>query len=268
MDAQKQLIKISLILLAAFALIVFVSSSQTDATQLDERAEEVVAEESQPPSSELLPTRLADFTAQEFKDAYDNISLPNITPIIIAPEVTGNHDADKRISSIALSRGYSLRHVASGLLNKIDDKPVQELLIKDWTDLKQRAKEEGVNIEFRSGYRSVEDQRELFLDRLRSAGGIDSEIAAGRQDDVVDSVLRTTAPPGYSRHHGGYTIDVEDPGFAVFAESSAYMWISANNFEKAKLHGFIPSYPEGLTNQGPNPEPWEFVWVSKGVTFE
>ena len=35
----------------------------------------------------------------------------------------------------------------------------------------------------------------------------------------------------------------------------------ADNFYNAKRFGFIPSYPDDLNAQGPNPEPWEFVWV-------
>jgi LAS superfamily LD-carboxypeptidase LdcB len=68
--------------------------------------------------------------------------------------------------------------------------------------------------------------------------------------------------PGYSRHHTGYTIDLwcED-GSSTFLSSSCYKWISDNNYLKAKQSGWIPSYPAGTDDQGPEPEPWEYVWV-------
>ncbi len=269
MEAKKTFLKISLVLGLALVAVSFWGNKETSETPLP-----VVNEEQEDTSTSVGTaesrerTEVKQFSAEEFKLAYDNLSLPNITPIVQAQEVTGNLEADTQIAKLAEARGYQLRDVASGLLNEIDGKPVQELLIGSWSDLQQMALEEGVNIEFVSGYRSIEDQRDIFLDRLLTAGGSADSIAAGGQTDLVDNILAVTAPPGYSRHHSGYTIDVEDPGFAVFANSTAYAWISANNFEKAKLHGFIPSYPNGLTNQGPNPEPWEFVWVGPTVTYE
>lgn len=220
------------------------------------------------PQERRVLSEVASFTPEQFRAAYDNISLPNITPIVLTPEITGNLSADNKIREIAETRGYKLRHVASGVLNEIDTRPVQELLINDWENLQEAATDDGVNVNFVSGYRSVEDQRELFLNRLSAAGISISGVASGSQADLVTSVLRTTAPPGYSRHHSGYTIDLKDPGFAVFANSTAYVWLSANNFTNAKTYGFIPSYPIGLTNQGPEPEAWEFVWVGKEITYK
>lgn len=268
MDARKKLLRISFVLLAGLALVIFLGNSESEspATSSNNETEEVLPTDNINQPIEL--NTLKNFTPSEFKDAYDNLSLPNITPIVVAPEITGNLAADARIRSLAEARGYALRQVASGLLNSLDGKPVQEMLITDWLNLQQMAREEGISIEFRSGYRSIEDQRKLFTDRLGASGGIAADIAAGSQDDIIEVVLRQTAPPGYSRHHSGYTIDLENPGYSVFLGSPAHAWVSANNFEKAKLHGFIPSYPDGLENQGPNPEPWEFVWVSKNNTFE
>ena len=271
MRVGKQFLRLFLVAIIAAGAVVFLGRSSTDAPSVELEAD-VTNEGPQQDSiqtaesRELIETRV--FTSAEFKQAYDNLSLPNITPIVIAPEITGDLDADSRIRTLAENRGYQLRDVASGILNEVDDKPVQELLKNNWIDMQQMAKEEGINLEFRSGYRSIEDQRDIFLSRLYGAGASNAGVAGGAQDSIIDSVLATTAPPGYSRHHGGYTIDVEDPGSAIFANSAAYAWIAENNFEKAKIHGFIPSYPNGLTNQGPNPEPWEFVWVGKNVTFQ
>src|SRR5690606_25521512 len=37
------------------------------------------------------------------------------------------------------------------------------------------------------------------------------------------------------------------------------------NYANAKRFGFIPSYPPDGGKQGPEPEPWEFVWVGVEV---
>lgn len=48
-----------------------------------------------------------------------------------------------------------------------------------------------------------------------------------------------------------------------FKTTSCFTWISKNNYENAKRFGIIPSYPSGASNQGPNPEEWEYVWVGE-----
>ncbi len=37
--------------------------------------------------------------------------------------------------------------------------------------------------------------------------------------------------------------------------------MAADNYRVAKQFGFIPSYPSGAGAQGPEPEPWEYVYV-------
>lgn len=271
MEAKRTFLKISLVLLAIFVGLTFLFGSQPDEVSPEAATEDVagdVVEGTAEPKETDQKTNIKTFTAEEFMLAYDNLSHPNLTPIIEAPAITGDADADAIIQAAAEKRGYKLRQVASGLLNEIDGMPVQELLITRWLDMQQAAKEEGISINFVSGYRSVENQRRLFIERMTNSGITNDGLIAGTQTGALDGLLQITAPPGYSRHHSGYTIDVEDPGFAIFADSYAYGWMSADNFKNAKRFGFIPSYPDGLTNQGPNPEPWEFVWVGQNVTYQ
>jgi LAS superfamily LD-carboxypeptidase LdcB len=95
-----------------------------------------------------------------------------------------------------------------------------------------------------------------------------AEPAYGGAEAAIEAVLRESAPPGFSRHHTGYTMDLYDPStgrdFTAFAASPAFRWLSASNYLNAKRFGFIPSYPEGATGQGPDPEPWEYTWVGEG----
>jgi uncharacterized protein with LGFP repeats len=71
------------------------------------------------------------------------------------------------------------------------------------------------------------------------------------------------APPGFSKHQSGYTIDFRASGVGggAFGSSRLGQWLAADNYAAAKRHGFIPSYPSGAGAQGPEPEPWEYVWV-------
>jgi D-alanyl-D-alanine carboxypeptidase len=80
--------------------------------------------------------------------------------------------------------------------------------------------------------------------------------------------LAWSAPPGYSKHHTGYVIDLALPGqdHNAFGRSAAYQWLIADNYLVLKSFGFVPSYPEEGPPQGPNPEAWEYAFVG-GAAF-
>ena len=92
------------------------------------------------------------------------------------------------------------------------------------------------------------------------------EILDGVHDALLDNVLSRSAVPGFSKHHSGYAVDFgcgDNRLVFSFATTPCYQWLSADNFRNARRHGFIPSYPEGDLKQGPNPEPWEYVWIGE-----
>jgi LAS superfamily LD-carboxypeptidase LdcB len=206
------------------------------------------------------------FSGDQFQRLYEKIHYPNTVSLESPPLITGDEVADKRIRTIAESRGYVLRDVPvrpiikTGL--KSDKTLLQPKSYQAWQVLKDLAKKDGVPLELSSAYRSVDVQREMFLDRLSAAGASISDIAAGTADEIVVNVLHSTAPPGYSRHHTGYTVDLVCGNAGLsFKYTTSYSWLKANNYDKAKRAGWIPSYPEGADEQGPEPEPWEYVWV-------
>ena len=280
MREKKQLIRIGFVLAVGLGALLLLrdgesSEAPTSDAALEQLAAEVAAQESetsaQAPVSEpetFEPTTLREFTALEFKQTYDQLLLPNSAPITTPPEITGNSGADAAIRSAAEVRGYQVRSVASGLLNEFESIQLQELLIADWQDMRQAGLEAGVSMSIRSGYRAVADQRDIFVDRMSAAGITEQALIDGTVDQALDDILALTAPPGYSRHHSGYTIDLEDASSTVFDGSASELWLSADNYANAKRFGFIPSYPDGLEQQGPNPEPWEFVWVGTNITYQ
>ncbi|MDB5186316.1 MAG: Peptidase and D,D-carboxypeptidase VanY/endolysins domain protein [Candidatus Saccharibacteria bacterium] len=217
------------------------------------------------------------FTGEEFKNLYRTVAYPNVQPIheTDAPSITGNPDADKIIRQIAESRGYHLGSIPVNAIVKINeprldgDDLLQPLAASSWKSMKDQAHKDGYPLSIISAYRPPEYQRNLFTSRLYAKGTNPSYIAAGVSNNIIESTLDMTAPPGYSRHHTGYTIDLwcED-GSGAFLSSKCYKWISANNYQKAKENGWIPSYPEGTDMQGPEPEPWEYVWVGTDVLRE
>ncbi|MFQ5499001.1 MAG: D-alanyl-D-alanine carboxypeptidase family protein [Candidatus Zixiibacteriota bacterium] len=88
------------------------------------------------------------------------------------------------------------------------------------------AREDGIDLIADSGYRSAEYQRRIFRRRM----------AAG---ESFSSAARFVAPPGYSSHQTGCSVDLV-PSEARFAHTPQYAWLRAN----AHRFGFGESYPE------------------------
>lgn len=209
------------------------------------------------------------FTGEQFQQLYEVLAMPNTSALAVAPTITGSELADKRIRQISESRGYKLRSVPvmpiikTGEPGLTDDDLLQPKAYEGWLELKKSAETDRIPIKLNSGYRSIDWQRRYFVNQLQAAGVSTQQIINGQADSAIVSVLHIVAPPGYSRHHTGYTIDLvcDDGSGHSFENTACFNWISADNYAKAKQTGWIPSYPEGVSNQGPEPEPWEYVWV-------
>ncbi len=207
------------------------------------------------------------FTGEEFFKLYDSYVYPNTQLINEHTPITGNEQADIRIRQLAIQRGYKLRSapVTDNFVSLGKDMMLQRLSAQPWLDMQATAKKDGLSMSLAAAYRSAEDQKTIFLQRLN---GINlNSIASGQADAQVDKVLQTTALPGYSRHHTGYTIDIacDSDASTKFENSKCFTWLSKDNYLNAKKHGWIPSYPERTPSQGPNPESWEYVWVGTEV---
>jgi len=209
------------------------------------------------------------FSGNEFRLLFDNLLQPNLTRVETPPSITGNELADARIRQLADVRGYKLRSDPSVTLHAVDGFLLQEVVHEPWQELKTAARVDGLSMSIVSAYRSVATQRGLFTSRLAAEGVSVAEVAAGNADEQVTNVLITSSIPGFSKHHGGYTLDIKCAGyqFEDFVNSPCNDWLSANNYEKAKTYGFIPSYPPDADLQGPDPEAWEYVYVGRSVLF-
>ena len=195
------------------------------------------------------------YTGDEFKAMYDYAAaktLPNLVPPSGRLPITGDAELDGRIWGIATDRGYMLRPIAGPDLGSADGVPMQPQAAAAWLELKEAARAAGHGFVVSSAYRSPESQRTQFNSKLR-----------GTTDEEIDAALTWYSIPGTSKHHSGYALDFRyaDGTFGEFRDTPDYAWLAADNFYNAKRFGFIPSYPDDVTAQGPNPEPWEFVWV-------
>jgi len=115
-------------------------------------------------------------------------------------------------------------------------RPAAEALVA----LAEAAHRDGIRILANSAYRSVETQRGLIQKRL-DAGRVFKEITWG------------VAPPGYSEHMLGTTVDLTLGG--AYAKNPAYQWMSRHAWE----FGFVETYPLDPSRRFPR-EPWHWIW--------
>jgi LAS superfamily LD-carboxypeptidase LdcB len=237
-----------------------------------EKADEIAETNLRPkenPQTNQKTLSPADFHSILLSHAFEN-TLPGEVEL----SATGNSVADDRINQIAQSRGFQLwpRADESRLVDYNSNIKLQPLAKNAFIKMQEAAKRDGVILGLVSGYRSQLDQNLIFKPRFEALemaelGGYytPEELAKGEADDLIYRAMSLTAPPGYSRHHTGYTLDLSDLSpdntSSVFNGSKAFKWLSDNNYANARKFGFIPSYPEGLKNVGPQPEAWEYVWV-------
>lgn len=215
------------------------------------------------------------FSASGFVDLYFSLKpLPNTKNLTISPSITGNTDADKHIVALAEARGYKLQSEVQIGLVAVGGQQLQPEAKQAYLNMVADAAKSGFYLSIVSGFRDVDTQRSLFLNRFRNASRNQigreyksQEIIDGKADQAIETVLKTSSIPGYSRHHTGMTFDIGKSGtdFTRFKYTNEFAWISANNYLNAKRFGFIPSYPEGAPNQGPNPEAWEFTYVGQSA---
>jgi D-alanyl-D-alanine carboxypeptidase len=115
-----------------------------------------------------------------------------------------------------------------------------------WRALVGAAREDGVELQLVSAYRSVDYQAGILRRKLE-------------RGQAIDEILAVSAAPGFSEHHSGRAVDLTTPGYPVleeaFEDSEAFAWLNRHAGE----FGFRLSYPRG-NPYGVIYEPWHWAW--------
>lgn len=134
-------------------------------------------------------------------------------------------------------------------LTEIDGQLLERRAADAFRTMQRAARQEGVRIVLRSGYRSHSRQSWLFFG-----------IAAARGITLAERA-KVSAPPGFSEHHTGYALDLDDgddprPLRQSFDQTRAGKWLVAN----AHRFCFEMSFPRDNL-QGITYEPWHWRFV-------
>jgi zinc D-Ala-D-Ala carboxypeptidase len=119
------------------------------------------------------------------------------------------------------------------------------------------AKEDGILLMPLSGFRSLDEQNQLFFD-----------VKAERGEEAAQRAA-VSAPPGYSEHHTGYAVDIGDgdaPSANLqfgFDRTAAFKWLKEN----AAYYSFEMSFPKN-NSMGVSYEPWHWRYVGDRQSLE
>lgn len=117
-----------------------------------------------------------------------------------------------------------------------------------WYAMRNAAQADGIELQIVSAFRSVDYQASI-LERKRLAG------------QSIEDILRVSAAPGYSEHHGGRAIDITTPESptleASFELSPAFEWLSGS----AQEFNFRLSYPRNNRHNIAF-EPWHWAYAA------
>ncbi len=136
--------------------------------------------------------------------------------------------------------------LSSGPLVTSDTKEAYEKMIQD-------ARNEGYTLRGVSGYRSIEYQKNLYNRYLKQ--------------DSQEEVDQYSARPGYSEHHTGRAIDLDNVSSSMsnFENTKEAGWVSQNAYR----YGFILRYPKGSEKiTGYMYEPWHITYVGVEIATE
>jgi LAS superfamily LD-carboxypeptidase LdcB len=213
---------------------------------------------------EEVQLNFKQLSGPDFQNIFETMSYAKVEMLNSHTNITDNPVVDGRIRMLGENRGYKKRPAAiDGVMVWTDGQRLQSEASQAWIQMRDQARKEGFNIVMTSGFRSPQEQRNMFVNSMAPEYAT-QDFLDGKIDPELQRIMNIVSPPGYSRHHTGYTIDIACLGEStIFKQTSCYRWASANNFAKVRQFGWIPSYPVGVNNQGPLPEEWEFVWVGE-----
>ncbi len=131
-----------------------------------------------------------------------------------------------------------------------NEKQVSSVMAPALEAMVSAAKQQGVLINLRSGYRSYALQQKLYNYYVQTQGQAQADMYS--------------AKPGYSEHQTGLAVDLGDvnvPSCNVqdcFADTAAGKWLDTNAYK----YGFILRYPNGKQGAtGYAYEPWHYRYV-------
>ena len=194
---------------------------------------------------------------QEYIDYKNKTGLP-IKEAIIRVNIGLNYPfyvntkeaKDKGILTLVNKYNYiSKDYIPSNLLI-INNISINKEAYDNYLKMKDDMQKENLNIRIISAYRSYDYQESLY----------DRYLKTDKQE-IVDSY---SARPGFSEHHTGLAIDIDNEklDYNKFYLTKEFSWMQDNAYK----YGFILRYPKDKEDiTGYSYEPWHYRYVGEKI---
>ena len=214
------------------------------------------------PIKEHITMNSYPFYKPEYKDKYENYQIknPNLSPKDIVLRVNigldygfyTNTKEETEFNLLMLINKY--HYVTKDFIpNNLVDleeyaKPGMKLNIECKNAFLKMAKDAettGYNLRAISTYRTIDYQESLYNNYIKKDG--------------IEKADTYSARPGYSEHHTGLAIDLDNLklSYTNFENTKEFTWMNENAYK----YGFILRYPKDSSITGYIYEPWHYRYV-------
>ena len=180
-----------------------------------------------------------DLDKEDYKDPYDVSNDHSLTVLANKHHSLGKNYIPKNL--VTVKSEYTV--------DKDDSTKGRKEAVDAAMEMMQAAKKEGLNLLINSGYRSYDDQQEVYDKYFKLYG--------------EDYVKKYVVNPGFSEHQTGLAFDFASGNSKIFKESKEYDWMIKNSYK----YGFCYRYLKKKENiTGIKTEAWHFRYVGKDVS--
>jgi len=142
------------------------------------------------------------------------------------------------------------------ILTLSNNEEVDERIYPSLQSMFDDARNEGINLFVRSGYRDREEQEIIFQNTFN--GYLNEGMS---EEEAYQETLRWVAEPGKSEHETGLAVDINSE---VSAEDT-YNWLVQNSYK----YGFVQRYADEKSDiTRVYNEPWHYRYVGKEAARE
>ena len=178
----------------------------------------------------------------------------NVLEVIIVKrefdDIINGTETSSKIEKFGITH-YRYEDCELSQLVKVDGFRIRKDCAEAFKEMKKSAKRDGIRIKVVSGYRSSHYQIQVFRRKFKDRKG----DYVYPTDEQMKARLTYSAPSGYSEHHTGLAVDINETE-DWFKDSPAYEWLLKN----ASRFGFELSFPENNA-QGLGFEPWHWRYI-------
>ena len=159
---------------------------------------------------------------------------------------------DKGILTLVNKYNYISKDYIPSDLITINNISINKEAYNSFLKMQEDMKKENLNIRIISAYRSYDYQESLYERYLKTD-----------KQEIVDTY---SARPGFSEHHTGLAIDIDNEvlSFDKFYLTKEFNWMKNNAYK----YGFILRYPKDKEDiTGYTYEPWHYRYVGKDIAL-